>query len=296
MRNLIKKCESGLTLVEMLTAVSIIVIMGGSTYAVFNTAIEAYHRTQSKLLQSQRCRVAMDRLVTDLRQIQADTSDEMLALYSEDRPIAIDRSTDILSFVTLVRTDPDLFVTQIDPSSISLTPPFSDVRRVAYYVGPKIQNPIGELQDDTVVPPPYTASQAPEQNRAEQEETLTLYRIVTTALNPELVVDSFMNTGIVPTVDENGMPIEFEPKALIDGIINFDLKYIDGESESVYESWDQTDAIPIGVLAMISVIDEDRQESTASQTLAQNPGVTTQGALTQATTVFLPPSADTARE
>lgn len=295
MRNLIKKCESGLTLVEMLTAVSIIVIMGGSTYAVFNTAIKAYHRTQSKLLQSQRCRVAMDQLVTDLRQIQADTSDEMLALYSEDRPIAIDRSTDILSFVTLVRTDPDLFEVKEDTAKV-LSVPLSDVRRVAYYVGPRIQIPIGELRDESVVPPPYIASQGPEQNIAEQEETLTLYRIVTTALNPELVVDSFMNTGIVPTVDENGLPIHFKPEALIDGIVNFDLKYIDGESESIYESWDQTDAIPIGVLAMISVIDEDRQESTASQTFAQNPGVTIQGALTQATTVFLPPSADTARE
>ena len=80
MRNLIKKCESGLTLVEMLTAVSIIVIMGGSTYAVFNTAIKAYHRTQSKLIQAQRCRVAMDHIVTDLSQMQADTSDEMLSL------------------------------------------------------------------------------------------------------------------------------------------------------------------------------------------------------------------------
>ncbi|RKU13144.1 hypothetical protein C6501_09735 [Candidatus Poribacteria bacterium] len=296
MRNLIKKCESGLTLVEMLTAVSIIVIMGGSTYAVFNTAIKAYHRTQSKLLQSQRCRVAMDQLVTDLRQMQADTSDEMLALYSEDRPIAIDRSTDILSFVTLVKTDPDLFEVKDNPANVLATPPFSDVRRVAYYVGPRIQIPIGELRDESVVPPPYTPSQVTEQNSAEQEETLTLYRIVTTALNPELVVDAFMNTGIVPTVDENGLPIHFKPKALIDGIVNFDLKYIDGESESIYESWDQTDAIPIGVLVMISVIDEDRQESTARQALAQNPGVTTQGALTQATTVFLPPSANTARE
>lgn len=269
--------------------------MGGSTYAVFNTAIKAYHRTQSKLLQSQRCRVAMDQLVTDLRQIQADTSDEMLALYSEDRPIAIDRSTDILSFVTLVRTDPDLFEVREDTAKV-LSAPLSDVRRVAYYVGPRIQIPIGELRDESVVPPPYIASQGPEQNSVDQEETLTLYRIVTTALNPELVVASFMNTGIVPTVDENGLPIHFKPEALIDGIVNFDLKYIDGESESIYESWDQTDAIPIGVLAMISVIDEDRQESTASQTFAQNPGVTIQGALTQATTVFLPPSADTARE
>ena len=283
MRNLIKKCESGLTLVEMLTAVSIIVIMGGSTYAVFNTAIKAYNRTQSKLLQSQRCRVAMNQLVTDLRQMQADTSDEMLVLFSQDVPTeSIDKNMDILSFVTLVKTDPDPFVTQVNAANILNTPPYSDVRRVAYYVGLKI--PIAELRSENFI------------NISEQEENLSLYRIVTTALNPELVIQSFMNTGTIPTVDENGMPIHFTVDPLIDGITNFDLKYIDEESGSVYDSWDQTDALPIAVQIMISVIDEDRQESTSMQAFPQNPGVMTQGALTQSTMVYLPASANTSRE
>lgn len=294
MRNLIKRYDSGLTLVEMLTAVSIIIIMAGSSYAVFNTAIKTYQRTQTKFLQAQRCRFAMDQIVTDLSQIQADTSDEMLVLYSEDRPTAFgDR--DILSFVTLVKTDPDPFEAEAEAANILTTPPLSDVRRVAYYVGPKIQIPVGELQDETVVPPPHTPSQTPEQNTSEQEETLTLYRIVTTALNPELVIDALMNTGTVPIVDENGMPIHFKPKALIDGIVNFDLKYIDGESESVYESWDQTDAVPLGVLVLISVIDETK-ESASVQTFSQTPGVVIPGALTQSTTVSLPASANTSGE
>ncbi len=297
MRNLIKikKCESGLTLVEMLTAVSIIVIMGGSAYAVFNTAIKAYHRTQSKLIQSQRCRVAMNQLVTDLRQMQADTSDEMFVLYSEDVPTeSIDKNMDILSFVTLVKTDPDPFVTQVNAANILNTPPLSDVRRVAYYVGLKV--PIAELKSENFIPQPYIASQEPGQNISNQEENLSLYRIVTTALNPELVIQSFMNTGTIPTVDENGMPIHFTVDPLIDGIINFDLKYIDEESGSVYDSWDQTDILPIAVQAMISIIDEDRQESTPVQAFAQNPSVMTQGALTQSTMVYLPASANTSRE
>ncbi len=294
MRNLINKCESGLTLVEMLTAVSIIVIMGGSAYAVFNTAIKAYNRTQSKLLQSQRCRVAMNQLVTDLRQMQADTSDEMLVLFSQDVPTeSIDKNMDILSFVTLVKTDPDPFVTQVNAANILNTPPLSDVRRVAYYVGLKI--PIAELRSENFIPQPYIASQEPGQNISNQEENLSLYRIVTTALNPELVIQSFMNTGTIPTVDENGMPIHFTVDPLIDGIVNFDLKYIDEESGSVYDSWDQTDILPIAVQIMISVIDEDRQESTSMQAFAQNPGVMTQGALTQSTMVYLPASANTSR-
>ena len=295
MRNLMNKCESGLTLVEMLTAVSIIVIMGGSTYAVFNTAIKAYNRTQSKLLQSQRCRVAMNQLVTDLRQMQADTSDEMLVLFSQDVPTeSIDKNMDILSFVTLVKTDPDPFVTQVNAANILNTPTWSDVRRVAYYVGLKV--PIAELRSENFIPQPYIASQEPGQNISNQEENLSLYRIVTTALNPELVIQSFMNTGTIPTVDENGMPIHFTVDPLIDGIVNFDLKYIDEESGSVYDSWDQTDVLPIAVQIMISVIDEDRQESTSMQAFPQNPGVMTQGALTQSTMVYLPASANTSRE
>ncbi len=288
MRNLIKKCESGLTLVEMLTAVSIIVIMGGSTYAVFNTAIKAYHRTQSKLIQAQRCRVAMDHIVTDLSQMQADTSDEMLVLYSEDVPTP-SGDRDILSFVTLIKTDPDLFIAQHNASIIEL---LSDVRRVAYYVGPKI--PIEELRIGPVVPPPHTGTEKPGQDTAALEENLTLYRIVTTALNPELVISAFMDTGTVPTVDENGMPIHFRVDALIDGIINFDFKYLD--EEAVYESWDQPDTIPLGVQVLISVIDEDRQESPSTQTFAQNPGAIIQGALTQSTMVYLPASANASEQ
>lgn len=292
MRNLIEKCESGLTLVEMLTAVTIIVIMGGTTYAVFNTAIKAYHKTQSKLIKAQSCRVAMDQLVTDLRQIQVDTSDEMLVLFSEDRPTAFGEM-DILSFVTLVQTDPDPFVAEVDAPSILSTPPLSDVRRVAYYVGLKV--PTEELRGENLIPPPYTAAQEPEQDISGQEETLTLYRIVTTALNPELAINAFMNTGTIPTVDENGTPIlSFEVKTLAHGIVNFDLKYVDEEGQP-YDFWDQTDAIPMVVQVLISIIDEDRQESTPIQTFAQNPGVMVPGSLTQSTMVYLPASANTSR-
>ena len=285
MKNFVKKCENGLTLVEMLTAVSIIVIMGGSAYAVFNTAIKAYHRTQSKVLQAQRCRVVMDQLVTDLSQLQADTSDEMLAIYSEDLPTA-SGDRDIISFVTLVKTDPAPFVIQQSTFDASLTPPLSDVRRVAYYIGPKIS--IEERQTQNIVPPPYMDSQEPGQNMTEEPERLALYRIVTTSLNPELVVRSFMDTGTIPQVDENGVEIDFRPDLLIDGIINFDLKYID--EESIYDSWEQTDAIPLAVQILLSVVDEDRedrQERIAMPYAQQTPGTLVPGALTQSTMVYL---------
>ena len=286
MRNPINKCESGLTLIEMLTAVSIIIIMAGTTFAVFSTAIDAYQRNLSKLLQSQRTRVALDQISTDLSQMQADTSDEMLAIFSQDGPTS-SGDRDILSFVTLVKTDLELFDAQLSPAKVSKLP-LSDVRRVAYYVGPKI--PLEARQSGTIIPPPLTASQQTGDRSSEQEVALALYRVVTTALDPEFVINSFMDSGTLPTVDESGIEIDFKVSLLIDGIINFDLKYFD--EESLYESWDQTDAIPFAIQVLVSVVDEERQQSTATQTIAQNPGDVTQGALTQSTMVYIPASAN----
>ena len=286
MRNPINKCESGLTLIEMLTAVSVIIIMAGTTFAVFSTAIDAYQRNLSKVLQSQRTRVALDQISTDLSQMQADTSDEMLAIFSQDGPTS-SGDRDILSFVTLVKTDLELFDAQVSPAKVSKLP-LSDVRRVAYYVGPKI--PLEARQSGTIVPPPLTASQQTGDRSSEQEVALALYRVVTTALDPEFVINSFMDSGTLPTVDESGIEIDFKVSLLIDGIINFDLKYFD--EESLYESWDQTDAIPFAIQVLVSVVDEERQQSTATQTIAQNPGDVAQGALTQSTMVYIPASAN----
>ena len=104
--------ESGLTLIEMLMAVSILVIIGGSAYFAFKTAVDAYQKTEEKVLAAQRCRFAMDRLVTDLGNMQVSPQEPELALYTQDGPSQLgDR--DMLSFVTLVRTDPDPFLEQL---------------------------------------------------------------------------------------------------------------------------------------------------------------------------------------
>ena len=103
---------SGLTLIEMLMAVSILVIIGGSAYFAFKTAVDAYQQTEEKILAAQRCRFAMDRLVTDLGNMQVSLQEPELALYTQDGPSQLgDR--DLLSFVTLVKTDPDPFIEQL---------------------------------------------------------------------------------------------------------------------------------------------------------------------------------------
>ena len=289
MMNVLKKCESGLTLVEMLTAVSVIIILGGASYTVFNTAIDTYHLTESKLIKAQRVRFALDNLITDLSQIQADTSDEMLAIFSQDSPTAAG-DTDILSFVTLVRTDPDLFAEQMRfRRDATQMPLLSDVRRVVYYVGEMI--PIEMRRNESYIPPPYTASQVTGQNTS-APDSLTLYRIATTALDPELVVDAFMNSGTIPQVDESGAPIHFKVTPIVDGIVNFDLKYYD--EESPYDMWEQTNAIPLIVQIFISVIDEEvrQRAQTLTQTFVQTPGEIPSDALTQSIMVHLPPSAN----
>ena len=285
---MIKNGDSGITLVEMLTAVSVMVILGGASYAVFNTAIDTYHIAESKLIQAQRVRFALDHLNRDLSQIQADTSDEMLAIFTQDTPTSIG-DADILSFVTLVRTDPNLFAEQARVrKDTTIIPTLSDVRRVVYYVGQRI--PLEMQDNNTYIPLPYSESQVQGQQNTTEQEELTLYRIVTTALDPELVVDAFMNSGAIPQVDESGAPIDFKVTSLINGVVSFDLKYYDAEAP--YESWTQTDAIPLVVQILLSVIDEEARQTAETQTYVRTPGELPPGALTQSVMVHLPPSAN----
>ena len=135
------KSESGLTLVEMLMAVSILVVIGGSAYFAFKTAVDAYHQTEARILAAQRCRVAMDRLVTDLSNMRVSLQDPELALYTQDGPSQLGER-DMLTFVTLVKTDPDPFLEQLTSFQSQNTaqtplPLLSDVQRVAYFVGPE---------------------------------------------------------------------------------------------------------------------------------------------------------------
>ncbi|MCG9127197.1 hypothetical protein JT359_06290 [Candidatus Poribacteria bacterium] len=289
MRKHKNRSESGLTLVEMLTAVSVIVIMSGSSYAVFNTAIKVYQRTQSKIIQAKRSRYAFEQLFMDINQMQVDPSDEMLTLFSEDIPTP-DGERDIISFITFVKSDPDPFSIQLPVNPDNITPPLSDIRRVVYYVGPKV--PSQEIQNGNIPSPISNLGQIEEQTTPISEE-LVLYRVVSTALDPELVVSAIMDTGIIPTVDESGQPVfGFDVTPVIDGIINFDLKYID--EESMYESWDETDTTPIAIQILITIIDEDRQQSTSStaDTYSDSQMVTQQGALTQSSMVYIPASAN----
>ena len=284
--------ESGLTLIEMLMAVSILVIIGGSAYFAFKTAVDAYHQTEEKILAAQRCRFAMDRLVTDLGNMLVSLQEPELALYTQDGP-SQSGDRDMLSFVTLVRTDPDPFLAQLssfqaqNASQVPL-PLLSDVQRVAYFVAAEPQPGESALRTGN-----FQGGLA-EDTSAEQAGGYALFRVATTTLDPEVVIGPFLQTGTAPETDENGEPIYVDIATLITGLANFDLQYFDGAAEVWNTSWDDPESIPSAVQILITVQGEAQRtvstDTTQFSTQSQQPMIPP-NSMTQSTMVYLPASA-----
>ena len=285
------KSESGFTLVEMLMAVSILVIIGGSAYFAFKTAVDAYHQTEEKILAAQRSRVAMDRLVTDLSNMRISLEDPELALYTQDGPSQFgDR--DILSFVTLVRTDPDPFLAQLASfqsqiASQTPLPLLSDVQRVAYFVGAE------PLPGESTLSSSNFQESLTGETIDAQSGGLALFRVTTTALDPEVVLSALLQTGQVPETDENGEPIYVNIATLVAGLVSFDLQYFDGEAGAWRTSWDDAQSLPSAVQIRINVRGEAQMPSSidvAQNTSQSQPTMQSVGMM-QATMVYLPASA-----
>ena len=284
--------ESGLTLIEMLMAVSILVIIGGSAYFAFKTAVDAYHQTEAQILAAQRCRFAIDRIVTDLGNMQVSLQEPELALYTQDGP-SQSGDHDLLSFVTLVKTDPDPFLEQLSSFQAQNTaqvpvPLLSDVQRVAYFVAPEPQPGESALNSESF------QGGFTDGIRDEQSGSYALFRVATTTLDPEVVIGPFLQTGAIPETDENGEPIYVDIAVLITGLANFNLQYFDGEAEMWNASWDDPESIPSAVQILITVQGETQStvstETTQFATQSQQP-VMPPNSMTQSTMVYLPASA-----
>lgn len=283
--------QSGLTLIEMLMAVSILVIIGGSAYFAFKTAVDAYHQTEARILAAQRCRVAMDRLVTDLHNMQISLEEPELALYTQDGPSQFgDR--DMLSFVTLVKTDPDPFLEQLASFQAQNTtqvpvPLLSDVQRVAYFVGPELP------PSESVLSSGGFQGGITSDTSNEEMGAYALFRVATTTLDPESVIGTLLQSGEVPQTDENGDPIYVDMATLVAGLVSFDLKYFDEERENWNTSWDDTESLPSAVQILITVQGEPQQTISIDTTQlgAQNQPTSQPNSMTQSTMVYLPASA-----
>ena len=272
----------GFTLLELLVAVSILVIIGGASYTAFNVALDVYQKSESRIVMTQKCRIALERVATDLSNLQAVQGDESLVIVSQDNPIDEGISRDLISFVTLVPTDPDPFLAELNAANqtvaetedINQEELVSDVQRIAYYIGEDITRQLENEQEDALeVGGEFLTTDS------EVEGGLALYRLSTTALDVETVIQPLLESETPPTEDEVGNPIYVNIVPIIDQISSFDLRYYDGEEW--YESWDDTEMIPTSVVVWITVAPRNGQQRQI-----------TANTITQSTMIYLPMSAN----
>lgn len=273
----------GFTLLELLVAVSILVIIGGASYTAFNVALDVYQKSESRIVMTQKCRIALERVATDLSNLQAVQGDGALVIVSQDNLVEEGISRDFLSFVTLIHTDPDPFLAELNAANqtvvadeeINQDKLVSDVQRVAYYIGEDIaRQPESELGDRIETGGELLTA------AGEADGGLALYRLSTTALDVETVIQPLLDSQTLPTEDEAGNPIDVNIVPIIDQITSFDVRYYDGEEW--YESWDDTEMIPTSVVVWITVAGGNGQQR-------QNTNINT---ITQSTMVYLPMSAN----
>ena len=276
--------ESGFTLVELLVSVTIMMIMGGAAYSTFNSVIKIYQRSGTRMVLTQKCRVVLDHITADLSTLQAIEGDDNLLIVSQDNPSETGiGDQDLVSFVTLLPSDPDPILSQLnspneqeEEQQESL---MTDVKRVAYYIGP---DPT-ELEED----PEQQGSRLTNDN--EESQKPVLLRIATTSLDPETVILPLLDSGTLPTEDEEGNPIQVDIVPLIDQILSFDLKYYDGED--LYDSWEDEEQIPKAIQVTISMsadankIENQTQDEQTNQDIQNN-------MVTQSTMVYLLMSAN----
>lgn len=273
----------GFTLLELLVAVSILVIIGGASYTVFNVALDVYQKSESRIVMAQKCRIALERVATDLNNMQAVQGDESLVIVSQDNPIEEGINRDLISFVTLIHTDPDPFLAELNAAAQTVVADVegsreglvSDVQRIAYYIG---EDATQQFEDDQENQTEMSGELLTADSEAEGR--LALYRLSTTALDVETVIQPLLEADTLPTEDEAGNPIHINIVPIIDQITSFDVRYYDGEEW--YESWENTEMIPTSVVVWITVTGEN-----ARPRLSTNANT-----LTQSTMVYLPMSAN----
>ena len=277
----------GFTLLELLVAVSILVIIGGASYTAFNVALDVYQRSESRIVMTQKCRIALERVATDLNNLQAVQGDESLVIVSQDDPIEEGISRDLISFVTLIHTDPDPFLAELNSATQTVVADgegnpdelVSDVQRIAYYIGEDVARQLEDTQEAQM----QTSGELLTGD-SEAEGRLALYRLSTTALDVETVIQPLLEAETLPTEDEAGNPIHINVVPIIDQITSCDVRYYDGEEW--YESWENTELIPTSVVVWITVVSENSRPG-------QNTGA---NSITQSTMVYLPMSANFSEE
>ena len=244
--------EKGFTLIELMTAVTILVIISGTAYSAFHMALKVYNRETTRMILMQNCRNAANQIATDLSNIYIVQGDTDLQFMSKDIP-EDEGEHDTITFVTIIDPRPDPFLAQLygeleieEPTEEETTQPQPDLARVFYYL--KVDEEFDESELNYDEQPP-----------------LSLFRATTTGLtlSENESVEEIISRGtvIVTTGDEEEeeQEVPIEEVVVADHVASLDFKYSDGEEW--YESWDDTESPPKAVQVIVTVADEAGRET-----------------------------------
>jgi type II secretory pathway component PulJ len=258
------RAESGFTLIEILVTTVITMMIIGSVYASFRTSLNAYQRTETRIIMLQRCRSALDRIAQDMSNLfyveesDTETAGELMLMAQDfsDRETAMDK--DMISFVAIV--DPNLeeyYVALEESESFTVideeeeNPLPSDLARIVYYVGPS----------------------------PEDETVQSLMRIETANLDTE-ELESMLEELMGSSPSEELLE-ELQSSVLVDYVAGLNVRYFDGEDW--VDEWDMEEegvGLPNAIEITLTITDANTREKD----------------LTEAVVVYLPMSESETQE
>lgn len=279
MKNLregLKMKEKGFTLVELMSAVTILVIIGGTAYTAFNMALDTYHRDATRMIMIQNVRIALNSVANDLSNVYLAEGDNTLKVLTEDVPEDETVNKDIISFVAIVDTKPDPFISQLSQTSEEYEEEDedeeggnvlqSDIKRIFYYL--KIDEPEeGEEEEEF---------EEFEIDSESIEQTYSLIRATSEKLDlgEEVSLQEVIEGGVIPPTTEaeleegsEGTPLE--EVVIAENVTSLDFKYSDGEDW--LDSWEGEEEEegqenpPKAVQVTITVVDKRGREKPATQ-------------------------------
>lgn len=247
------RCPWGFTLVELMTAVTVLVIISGTAYSAFHMALRVYNRETTRMILIQNCRNAVNQIANDLSNTYIVEGDTDLQFMAEDIP-KDEGEQDTITFVTLIDPRPDPLLAQLsgeigaEESTEETTQSQPDLVRVFYYLK------IDEESDESTL-------------NYDENPPLSLFRATTTglALSENESIEEIISRGtvIITTASGEEEEVPVNEIAIADHVQSLDFKYSDGEEW--YESWDDTERPPKAVQVIITVVDEGGKGITLTQ-------------------------------
>lgn len=263
--------RQGFTLVELMVAITILVIIGGAAYTSYNAALRVYRKHQKRMETVQKCRAALQQIISDLRNLFFIQDDQELSIVSEDVQNEEGFEQDMISFVRWIdpRYEFYQFVrAESEPWSLTSsgeetgTPVETDLIRVGYMIA-----------ED----PSLAEKTAAETSPSGTIPTTTLYRITTHALNYEEGIYQVFNGEVSPAdlevttssayeTEGGAEEVVLKAEPIAENALMLDFKYFDGEEW--LDTWDYPHQLPKAVMVMLSVADETGEVTITEATVA----------------------------